>query len=233
MALTVAIRRFDPRSDRQPYWASYGVDLDGRKTVLDALLDIEARCDPTLAFRRTCRSGICGACAGLVNGRPCLFCQSRLQDAGPVSARVVEADVLLEPLPPFRVLKDLVVDMDPFLDELREVEAWLIPNREYGGTVAAELSQKLWGPAKCVLCGICAGLTSRPGLPHPAAIARVLRLAFDPRDAIGPDRLRRLDALDRGAGNDLARRLTGACPAEVDIGPLMNQAVERARDGDP
>ena len=80
-ARQISVQRFDADAGPEPYWQTYTVEMTDRQTLLDALLTIADRIDPTLAFRRTCRSGICGSCAGRVNGRACLLCQLSIGEA--------------------------------------------------------------------------------------------------------------------------------------------------------
>src|SRR5204863_5819381 len=100
----------------EDYRVSSGPDT----TVLDALVDIQRTQDPTLAFRYACRVGMCGSCAMVVNGRERWACRTRLASLGdgPVSVR---------PLYHFPLLRDLVVDMAPFVEKLRAVGAALVP----------------------------------------------------------------------------------------------------------
>ena len=199
----------------------YQVTLPSTRTVLDALLWIEEHVDPTLAFRRMCRSGTCGICAGLVNGAQRLLCQTLLKDASEVPPAVVDALVLVEPLPQYRVLKDLVVDMEPFANEFARVHAWLQPNPEYDGLVSPPIMEMLWPVARCVMCGICAE-AGDGSVPHPAAVAKLLRLAADPRDAAPEERA---SMLKRLTDDDLQRvvdRLRTVCPAGVEVEPLVS-----------
>ena len=235
--MKLAVRRFDPVHDAQPYWAVYEVGLGLRQTVLDGLLQVAAEQDPTLAFRRMCRSGICGACAAVVNGRPRLMCQTLVGDVstgvvaqGQVPAGLPEADVVLEPLPRFRVLKDLVVDLEPFLASLQRLQAWVTPRADYDGRVTPELAERLWGVAPCVLCGICAAVPGAPGVgaevagapPHPAVVARALRMALDPRDEAGTARLQVFQELGLLAPQ-VARWLREVCPKGVEVEPLVER----------
>ena len=258
--MRVAVQRFDPAQDQKPRWAVYEVALSARQTVLDGLLRIAEELDPTLAFRRMCRSGICGACGAVVNGRPVLMCQTLAGEAagrrrlaagddaaaasaargaagadgaggvwsGVASGGAEQADLVIEPLPHFRVLKDLVVDLEPFLTALERLHAWVVPRAGYDGRLPREVAQKLWGVAPCVLCGICAAVPGAPGASemavaaaaHPAALARALRVAFDPRDELGLLRLRLFGELGLLAPQ-VARFLREVCPKGVDIEPLV------------
>jgi succinate dehydrogenase / fumarate reductase iron-sulfur subunit len=208
--MRLTVQRFDPAVDAEPSWASYEVDVAPHRTVLDALLMVADRIDPTLAFRRTCRSGICGACGGLVDGQARLFCQARVGDAREIAVR---------PLPGFRILKDLVVDMDPFFDAFARAAAWLVPAAAYDGVVPPDTLRRMWGAAGCVLCGVCVGRAPAPDGSHPAVVARVLRLAADPRDALGAARLAHLDDPDRYDAR-FADALRAVCPKAVDVSGL-------------
>jgi succinate dehydrogenase/fumarate reductase iron-sulfur protein len=211
---SIAVERFNPDVDRGSYWETFSVDLADNLTILDVLLTIADAIDPTLAFRRTCRSGICGACAGVVNDRPCLFCQRSIGEA----AESAPAGMIrLAPLRGFPVLRDLVVDMEEFFQEFDRLDAWLVPDASYGGVLRADEADKLWSVATCVLCGICSPPDAEVR-PHPAAIARLMRLAHDPRDARGRERLATLSSSTIQIS---ARVLREVCPKRVDITTLM------------
>lgn len=232
--MRLAVRRFDPATDLQPRWALYEVELSARQTVLDGLLRVAEEQDPTLAFRRMCRSGICGACGAVVNGKPVLTCQTLCAQAKalrpPALPGGTTAELVIEPLPHFRVLKDLVVDIDPFLQALARLQAWLVPRRDYDGLLPRQTAESLWGVAPCVLCGICAAVPQAPGVgewvdassPNPAAVARALRMAMDPRDGLGPARLAVFQELGLLAPA-VARLLREVCPKGVDIEPLVQK----------
>jgi succinate dehydrogenase / fumarate reductase iron-sulfur subunit len=220
----IAVRRFDPETAQQPRWATYVLAMERHQTVLDALLTISETIDPSLAFRRMCRSGICGSCAGRANGNPVLFCEAHVGD---VAARGgvppgVEAEIAIEPLAGFEVLKDLVVDMEPFFEGLARVEPWLVPNERFDGLMSRADARRMWGAATCVLCGICAtGARSTGANPHPAAVAHLLRFVRDPRDARGEARLASLDRPER-YNQRFAEGLKAVCPKDVDIAPLLS-----------
>ena len=127
-ARQITVERFNPDTGPEPYWQTYTVDIRDNQTILDALLMIADSIDPTLAFRRTCRSGICGSCAGRVNGRACLLCQLSISEA---AGERPDDRVSVQALQGFTVLRDLVVDMDPFFEEFDRAGAWLIPEPQY------------------------------------------------------------------------------------------------------
>lgn len=220
MPVTLAVLRFDPGSDSEPYWGRYRVEVRSNQTVLDALLAVEESLDPTLAFRRTCRSGICGACGAVINGRLRLLCHTLISTATAERAQA-DADIAIRPLPRFKVLKDLVVDLDPFLDALKRLNAWLVPDPDYDGTMPPDVFQRLWSAATCILCGICAAdSTAREASMQAAAAVRALRFLHDPRDRVGAARQERLDALGI-LNSGFAERLRATCPKAVDITGLL------------
>lgn len=212
-ARQITVQRCD--AGASPYWQTYGVDMKDNQTLLDALLTIADSIDPTLAFRRTCRSGICGSCAGRVNGQACLLCQLSIGEA---ARGRPETPLRVQPLHGFRVLRDLVVDMGPFFEEFDRAGAWLIPNPRYGGVLSAEVASTLWPAMTCVMCGICARGGQAGRSPHPAAVSRILTLARDPRDATGADRLR---ALGTPPDRQFAEWLKAVCPKDVDVRGLV------------
>jgi fumarate reductase iron-sulfur subunit len=101
--ISVKVFRFDPSKDQEPYYTTYEVPYEKGMSAMTALDYIYENLDGTLAYydHAACDLGICARCTGLVNGRPGLFCQAR-----------IEGDVTLEPHSRNQVLKDLVVKKD-------------------------------------------------------------------------------------------------------------------------
>ena len=227
--IKVAITRFDPTHDVAPYIQSYIMEVRENQTVLDVLLKLSAEKDPTLAFRRACRSGICGACAVAVNDVPKLACETLVSDA-----LGENGEIRIAPLPHFKVLKDLVVDMDDFLESLRGVVPWLVLNPEYSGRMSQLDLLHVVKSSECILCGICqADGSVEEGDPkawlNPAAAVKAFRYSFDPRDLLGVERAklaRDLGLLDRPL--DPSGKL--GCPKQIDfarqIMPELRQALK-------
>lgn len=225
----VTITRFDPNSDQEPYPQSFAIEVRENQTVLDVLLDLAAMHDPSIAFRRACRSGICGACAVTVNGIPKLACETLVSDA------LENGEIRIGPLPHFRVLKDLVVDVDLFLESLRGVMPWLVLDPNYDGKMAQSDLLKVVKSSECILCGICQADDSvEEGDPrsqlNPAATVKAFRYAFDPRDVLGPERAklaRDLGLLDR------PMEATGklGCPKQIDFSGQIVPELKRTLQG--
>ena len=213
--IKLTVTRFDPEHDVAPYTQGYDMEVRENQTILDVLLDLVAYHDPGVAFRRACRSGICGACSMLINGEPKLACETL------VSEVVDGKEIAVAPLPHFRVMKDLVVDIDRFLESLRGVVPWLVLDPTYDGKMEHDRVQRLEKSSECILCGICqADETVPEGDPqaqlNPAAAVKAFRLGFDPRDILGEERAklaRDLGLLDRPLDPD--GRL--GCPKHIDF----------------
>src|SRR5512136_881411 len=112
------IKRFDPEKDKKPYWQEYQIEVEPTDRVLDGLNYVKAYHDGSLALRRSCAHGVCGSDAMRINGRNRLACKVLFKDLGSV--------VTIEPLAGLPVLKDLIVDMEPFMAHYREMKPYLI-----------------------------------------------------------------------------------------------------------
>jgi fumarate reductase iron-sulfur subunit len=211
MPTTLSVFRWS-RGERER-WQAFDVDAGPDTTVLDALVDIQRRRDPTLAFRYACRVGMCGSCAMVVSGRERWACRTRLATlgAGPVTVR---------PLYHFPLLRDLVVDMAPFTERLRGLSAALRPAPEaeaYALIPAGSAERREIDPAiECIGCGMCVSactmVAHNARFPGPAALNRAFTLQRDSRDTGGAARWSVLlsdDALARCHGQTTC---TDVCP---------------------
>ena len=195
---------------------SYDVEASADTTVLDALVAIQRGEDPTLAFRYACRVGMCGSCAVVVDGRERWACRTRLLTlgAGPVSVR---------PLYQFPVLRDLVVDMAPFVARQRATGAAFVPAADapaYAEIPSPSSERDAIDDAiECIGCGMCVSactiVASNARFPGPAALNRAFTLQRDRRDAGHDARWTALlsdDALARCHGQ---ANCTDVCPMEL------------------
>lgn len=189
------IYRFDPDTRETPRWDVFEIDLGAcGPMVLDALFLIKNAVDPSLAFRRSCREGVCGSCAMNIGGRNTLACTKAIEE---LPAGVVT----ISPLPHQPVIKDLVPDLTAFAAQYAAIEPWLQvkapgPGAEHLQSPADRA--KLDGLYECILCACCS--TACPSywwngdkFLGPAALLQSYRWIADSRDdnAAG-----RLDALD-------------------------------------
>ena len=213
MQLTLNIIRFDPQTDDKPSCREYPVDWERHETVLDLLMKARLQ-DPSLAYRRSCRSGICGSCAMFIGDRSRLACQTLVRevakDGGGLS---------IKPLPGFRQLKDLVVDMDPFFTALTRVLPWVITGERHNGLISPEDAAPIESPATCILCGVCDAEIPQKGTVTPAALVKNIRLAVDPRDALGLQRMKITGLTGEGL-QTFRELLPSLCPKGIKL-PLV------------
>jgi succinate dehydrogenase / fumarate reductase iron-sulfur subunit len=181
---TISVYRFDPEQDPKPRYDEFEVDAAPGRTVLNLLHDIHYGEDPSLSFRRSCQSAICGSCAMHVNGRTGLTCSMQ---AKPLLDR--DGYLVVEPMKNMPVLKDLVVDMGAFWDSVRDIDPFLqagrkVPTGPY--IVPKAKMEPLKIAQDCIMCGSCLSeCTSREANPDylgPAALAKAYRFVADERD---------------------------------------------------
>ena len=167
--LAVKVFRFDPECDESPHYQTYLVKVNEGARVLHVLHAIHDDHDPTLSYRYCCGSGQCGSCAVRVNGQPVLACMEEARD-----------EIIIEPLD-LPVVKDLVVDMEPYLRQISS----LVPGEEFRMPTAEEV-EEIKPLRSCIECLAC--VSACPALKvidfaGPAAMREEMRLALDPRDS--------------------------------------------------
>jgi succinate dehydrogenase / fumarate reductase iron-sulfur subunit len=184
MDVNLKVRRFNPESGEEPYYEDFQVQARDNDTVLDALINIREYQDGSLALRCSCRSAICGSCSMRINGQAMLACNTRLTDA---LART--SSVLVEPSGNMPVIKDLVVDIDVFWNQIRAVTPWLLPDGEPPDHEYIVPNSSMLGLNQvmgCIMCGSCVSdctvLEVDKNFLGPAALAKALRFVDDPRD---------------------------------------------------
>ncbi|XP_067011437.2 uncharacterized protein [Anabrus simplex] len=190
------IYRWNPETpEKKPYMQEYVIDLKkcGRM-VLDALFKIKNEVDPSLAFRRSCREGICGSCAMNIDGTNTLACTHPISKGGTTK---------IYPLPHMYVLRDLVPDQTAFFEQYKSIKPWLQRDdadvypggRQYQQSIRDR--EKLDGLYECILCGCCSQACP-PYWWHskkflgPAILLHAYRWILDSRDEAHEERLERL-----------------------------------------
>lgn len=216
MRVKMRIRRFNPEADSKPWWGEYWVDVEESDRVLDALHQVKWYQDGTLTLRRSCAHGICGSDAMVINGRNALACKVLMQDVGD--------ECQVEPLRSMPLIKDLVVDMEPFFAKYRAVLPYLINDNlpaEGERYQSQEARARYDDTTKCILCAACT--TSCPSFwanedyIGPAAIVQAHRFIFDDRDAAPDLRLRVLNDVDGVWRCRTVFNCVQACPREIDV----------------
>lgn len=196
--LNISVYRYNPDVDNAPYMKDYSIEVEANRDmmVLDLLLLLKEQ-DPTLAFRRSCREGVCGSDGLNMNGKNGLACITPLSALKGGSKKIV-----IRPLPGLPVIRDLIVDMSQFYAQYEKIKPYLInddktpPARERLQTI--EERAKLDGLYECILCACCS--TSCPSFwwnPDkfigPAGLLHAYRFLIDSRDTATEQRLDDLD----------------------------------------
>jgi len=227
---TLRILRYNPETDARPQFREYQVEADPTDRVLDALNQVKWYQDGSLTYRRSCAHGICGSDAMRINGVNRLACKVLMRDVG--------ERCQVEPLMGFRVIKDMVVDMEPFFAQFRSVLPFFVndsrpPERERLQTV--EDRERFDDTTKCILCAACT--TSCPSFwaddsfVGPAAIVNAHRFIFDSRDEGAGERL---DILNEREGVWRCRTIfncTEACPREIKITQAIGEVKKAILQG--
>ena len=222
---TVRILRYNPDVDKKPHWEEYTVEVEPTDRVIDVLQKIKWFQDGTLAVRRSCVHGICGSDAMVINGRNALACKVLMKNVG--------TKLTIEPLRGFRVIKDLVVDMEPFFEKYRSIMPYLVNNDPPPGRErlqSPEERARFDDTTKCILCAACT--TSCPSFwanknyIGPAAIVQAHRFIFDSRDQAWAERLRILADRDGVWRCRSVFNCVEACPREINIKRAIAEVQE-------
>ena len=194
--MQISIYRFDPDQDEAPRMDDLQLELpEGRDLMVLDVLELLKAEDPSIAYRRSCREGVCGSDGINMNGKNGLACTT------PVSEAAARGKLTLRPLPGLPVIRDLVVDMSQFFRQYEKVKPWLIndappPPRERLQSEADRA--KLDGLYECILCACCS--TACPSFwwnPDkfigPAGLLQAYRFLADSRDTATAERLAALE----------------------------------------
>jgi succinate dehydrogenase iron-sulfur subunit len=188
-----SIYRYDPDKDEKPYMQDYDIQLEPTdKMLLDALVRIKTH-DDTLAFRRSCREGVCGSDAININGKNGLACITKIAD--------LKEPVAMRPLPGMPVIRDLIVDMTQFFNQYHSIKPYLINDEAPPEAERLQLPEEraeLEGLYECILCACCS--TSCPSFwwnpdkfVGPAGLLQAYRFIADSRDQATSERLDNLE----------------------------------------
>ncbi len=218
MQITVKIFRYNPEVDKKWHYETYTLDAEPTDRILDVLEHVKGYQDGTLAFRRSCAHGVCGSDAMRINGRNYLACKTLVRDLG--------NKITIEPILGLKVIKDLIVDMEPFFRNYKKILPFFIND----SPIPADGKERLQSPeqrarfddtTKCIMCAACT--TSCPSFwagdeyVGPAAIVTAHRFIFDSRDEAAAQRLHVLSETDGTARCHTAYNCTEACPREIKI----------------
>lgn len=230
------IYRWNPDSDEKPKYVAYQVDINNcGPMMLDALFKIKDENDQTLAFRRSCREGICGSCAMNIDGQNSLACLCKINRDPSHISRVA-------PLPHMFVVKDLVVDMANFYAQYKSIKPYLqkkekpAPGTEY--YQSKESRAKLDGLYECILCACCS--TSCPSYwwnsdkyLGPAVLLAAYRWIIDSRDDSTSDRLAQLDDAFKLYRCKTIMNCATVCPKGLNPGKAIAKIKQAVATGVP
>lgn len=234
MQLEIKIQRYVPELQPEPFLQTYQVPYNASTSLLDALTYIKEHLDTSLSYRWSCRMAICGSCGMMVNGVPVLGCNIFLRD-------YAHKGMLIEPLAHFPIERDLIIDMEVFLQHLEAVQPYLINPaanlpavQEYNPQAPATFNQtpaqieKYAQFAACINCGLCYAACPQFGLnPEflgPAAITLAHRYNQDSRDTGTKQRMPLLNT-DAGVWScTFVGYCSDVCPKQVDPAAAVNQS---------
>jgi succinate dehydrogenase / fumarate reductase iron-sulfur subunit len=228
-----SIYRFDPDKDSKPYMQDLEVELmPTDKMLLDALFRIKNDNDDSLAFRRSCREGVCGSDAMNINGKNGLACTTNLRE--------LAQPIVLKPLPGLPVIRDLIVDMTHFFNQYHSIKPFLIndePPPETERLQSPAQREELNGLYECILCACCS--TSCPSFwwnpdkfVGPAGLLQAYRFIADSRDQQTSERLDNLEDPYRLFRCHTIMNCVDVCPKGLNptqaIGKIKELMVRRA-----
>jgi len=216
--VTLKIFRYNPEVDQKFHYETYTFDAEETDRILDLLEHVKGYIDGTLSFRRSCAHGVCGSDAMRINGKNSLACKTLVRDVG--------MTISVEPILGLKVVKDLIVDMEPFFDNYKKMLPWLIND----SPIPADGRERLQSPeqrarfddtTKCILCAACT--TSCPSFwasdeyYGPAALVAAHRFIYDSRDEGAAERMHVITETNGLARCHTIYNCTNACPRDIQI----------------
>ena len=231
--IKLQIARYRPEQESEVHYDEFEVPCPKDWVILDALNHIKDRLDGSLAYRWSCRMGICGSCGMTVNGEPKLTCATFLTDYAPGPIRV-------EPLKNFPVIRDLIVDIGDFMRKLTTVKPWIVREQDKpiaeGEYLQTPQELEAFKPfsmcINCMLCyAACPIYSLDPKFIGPAAIALAQRYNLDSRDEGAKERLEVLSAHEGIWGCTFVGECTKVFPKNVDpAGAIQRYKLDAALD---
>ncbi|MBD3800064.1 MAG: succinate dehydrogenase/fumarate reductase iron-sulfur subunit [Campylobacterales bacterium] len=236
--ITFNVFRFNSETDYLPYYKKVEMEVTSEEVVLDILNRIKWEVDGSFSYRRSCRHGICGACAIKVNGKGVLACKERMNDL----IELFGTELTLEPLSIKRAVKDMIIDKEDFWVKHEAIEPYLIshieehPEMECAVTPAQ--AEALLDSDYCIQCGLChyscPVIEINDDFIGPAAFAKAYRFNADVRDNGIDERIDIINAPSAGVWDCVkCFECAEVCPKEVNpiekITKLHNQIFEHGR----
>ena len=224
MQVTLKIFRYDPEKDKRGHYETYQLEADENERVLDLMELVKGHYDGSLSFRRSCAHGVCGSDAMRINGANRLACKTLVRDLG--------NKITIEPLLGLKVIKDLIVDMEPFFDNYKRV----LPYFMNDSPPPADGKERLQSPeqrarydesTKCILCAACTSscpsFWAEDDYLGPAALVTAHRFIFDSRDEAAAQRLKVISETSGVARCHTIFNCTLACPRDIQITKVIGE----------
>ncbi len=219
MPTTFNIRRFSPERSPAPYWQEFVVDCEPGWVVLQALHAIHDEQDGTLAYRYACRGAICGSCAMRINGAAALACKTQ------TASLDTSQPITIEPLLNMSVVKDLVVDHEPFFAALRETMPWLTESARSADdtftldeTLSKQEKDQFLRANDCIMCQSCFSDCPKrredESFAGPAACLAMYRRIHHPQEPNAASRLKAACAPGGVFGCDKHANCVKVCPKD-------------------
>jgi succinate dehydrogenase / fumarate reductase, iron-sulfur subunit len=233
MQIKLKVFRYQPEKDAQARYDTFDLEVNPNDRILDLLEQVRGYHDSSLAYRRSCAHGVCGSDAMRINGRNRLACKLLVRD-------VNSTEITVEPILGLKVIKDLVVDMEPFFQQYREVTPFFVNDEP----LPADGKERLQSPeererfddtTKCILCAACT--TSCPSFwangkyVGPAAIVNAHRFIYDSRDRAAKQRLEVLNEPDGVWRCRTIFNCTEACPRDIKITKAIAEVKRTLQTG--
>ncbi|MDY6939634.1 MAG: succinate dehydrogenase/fumarate reductase iron-sulfur subunit [Cyanobacteriota bacterium] len=222
--MDVRFEIFRQNPNEAPRTETYTLEVDRGDTILTCLNRIKWEMDGTLAFRKNCRNTICGSCSMRINGRSALACKENVGSELDRLPENSEPTITIAPMGNMPVIKDLVVNMSSFWENLEAVEPYVsssarsIQEREFLQT--PEEREQLDRAGNCILCGACYSECNarevNPDFVGPHALAKAQRMVADSRDERAEERLQEYNQGTSGVwGCTRCYYCNSVCPMEV------------------
>ena len=234
MNIVIEIKRYNPERDKKPYFQEYEVEANSDDRLLDILMHIKRKRDPSLSLRKSCSHGVCGSDAMIINGEERLACKTLVKDVAEKEGAVVR----IEPLRMLPVQRDLMVDQMNFFQNYRQIKPYLINMdlvQERERFQSPEERKTIDSATKCILCASCYSACpvvqkENPQYLGPAAIVQATRFINDSRDKGFEERLSDLDYPDGIWPCKSYYRCTLVCPRNIEVTILINTTKKKIID---
>jgi succinate dehydrogenase / fumarate reductase iron-sulfur subunit len=221
--ITFKVFRFNGETDYLPHYKEYTLDVSSDELILDVLNRIKWEKDGSFSYRRSCRHGICGACAVKVNDKSIIACKTNVHDIHDIFDNGV---LIIDPSNKRKALKDLIIDKSDFWEKYDAVKPYLIAEIaedekfEKENLIIPEVADLVDEADHCIQCGVCyyacPAVEANPDYLGPAQFAKAYRFNFDVRDEAKRERLSIVNELGTGIWDCVkCYECAEACPKDV------------------